>query len=138
MTTPDVKLPPRPEPKLLFRMNNGDRADKTVYGHTDEAMQAYALEAVELNRPKWLPIAEAPKDGPEGDKARKVAPFDGKPVLICTDHTWTNPVHRVVYTDAVHGHGIFSWAIEDHKHGPYPLRGWSKIIGWQPLPEPPQ
>jgi len=64
-------------------------------------------------------------------------PFDGKPVLILTDHKWTNSVHRVIWTDEIHGEGIYGWAVDDCKHGPYPLHGYLKVLGWQPLPAPP-
>jgi hypothetical protein len=74
----------------------------------------------------WLPL---PADG---DQA--AAPWDGKPVLVLTNHTWTGRVHRVIWTDRVHGAGIFGWAVEDCKFGPYPLRGYTVVTHWQPLP----
>jgi hypothetical protein len=78
----------------------------------------------------WQPIETAT------DQAK--APWDGKPVLIYTNHNWCNRIHRAVWTDAIHGHGIFGWAVEDCKFGPYPLRGYTLVTHWQPLPEPPQ
>lgn len=35
-----------------------------------------------------------------------------------------------------HGSEIWSWVVEDNKHGPFPIRGWcdGDMIGWQPLP----
>lgn len=78
--------------------------------------------------PDWRDL---PADAPPG-----TAPFDGKPVLICTNHQFGDRVHRVVWTDAVHGHSIFGWAVEDGKFGPYPLRGYTVVVGWMPLPEP--
>lgn len=81
---------------------------------------------------EWKPIDEnAPQDG---------APWDGRPVLIVTNHNWggdDNRVHRARWTDAIHGRGIFGWAIDDCKHGPYPLRGYTVVSHWQHLPTPP-
>lgn len=39
-----------------------------------------------------------------------------------------------------HGSEIWSWVVEDNKHGPFPIRGWcdGDMIGWQPLPAAPQ
>lgn len=79
---------------------------------------------------QWIKITE----GPDETKA----PWDGKPVLIYTDHNWTNRIHRAIWTDAIHGKGIHDWAIEDCKHGPYPLRGYMNVSHWQPLPAAPQ
>jgi hypothetical protein len=69
---------------------------------------------------------------------QKAAPWDGQPVLICTNHTWCSPVHRAIWTDEIHGDKIFGWAIEDCKHGPYALRGFTQVTHWMPLPEPPE
>ena len=80
----------------------------------------------------WMPI------DPSSDQAN--APWDGVPVLIHTNCNWgqdTNRVHRVIWTDEVHGLGIFGWAVEDLKFGPYPLRGYTVATHWQPLPAPP-
>lgn len=67
------------------------------------------------------------------------APFDGHPVLIAINAAaWGNRVHRCVWTDEVHGPGIFGWAVEDRKFGPYPLRGYTTVIAWMPLPEAPE
>lgn len=79
----------------------------------------------------WMPI------DPNADMS--AAPWDGKPVLICTNHdrSYRNPVHRAIWTDAIHGAGIFGWAIEDYKFGPYPLRGYTVVTHWRPLPKPP-
>ena len=78
---------------------------------------------------EWIKITE----GPDQTKA----PWDGKPVLIYTDHTWANRVHRAIWTDRVHGVGIHGWAIEDCKFGPYPLRGYMNVSHWMPLPNAP-
>lgn len=83
----------------------------------------------QLSAPKWRDL---PRDGVEG-----VHPFDGKPVLIAIDTTWGDRVHRVIWTDSVHGEGIFGWAVEDRKFGPYPLRGYTTVAGWMPVPDPP-
>lgn len=77
----------------------------------------------------WIKITEGP------DEAK--APWNGEPVLICTDHTYGSRVHRVIWTDAIHGHGIHGWAVEDRKHGPYALRGYMNVTHWMPLPAPP-
>jgi hypothetical protein len=73
---------------------------------------------------KWQPIEGGP------DETRP--PWDGEPVLIFTDHNWTNRVHRAIWTD-IHG-----WAVEDCKFGPFALRGYMNVTHWMPLPEPPK
>lgn len=68
------------------------------------------------------------------------APWDGVPVLVVTNHNWggdSNRVHRARWTDEIHGTGIFGWVVDDCKHGPYPLRGYTLVRHWQPLPAPP-
>jgi Protein of unknown function (DUF551) len=67
-----------------------------------------------------------------------IPPWDGKPVLILTDHRYGSRVHRCIWTDAVNGHGHHGWAVEDCKFGPYPLRGYMNVTHWQPLPEEPK
>ncbi len=76
--------------------------------------------------PGWIAIT--------GMEPKDSAPFDGKPVLIATNHSWGSNVHRAIWTDAIHGEGIFGWAIEDCKHGPYSLRGYTVVSHWMPLP----
>jgi hypothetical protein len=80
----------------------------------------------------WMPI-DAALD-------QSAAPWDGVPVLIYTNHSWggeTNCIHRAIWTDQIHGAGIFGWAVQDLKFGPYPLRGYTVVSHWQPLPKPP-
>jgi hypothetical protein len=77
----------------------------------------------------WIKIVAGPDE--------TVAPWDGNAVLICTDHSYGSRVHRAIWTDAIHGHGIHGWAVEDRKFGPYPLRGYMNVTHWQPLPAPP-
>lgn len=80
---------------------------------------------------EWIKITEGP------DELKP--PWNGAPVLICTDHTYGSRVHRAIWTDTIHGRGIYGWAVEDRKHGPYPLRGFMNITHWMPLPpEPPR
>jgi hypothetical protein len=45
-------------------------------------------------------------------------------------------VHAVAWEETVAGTTI--WAVDDNKHGPYPLRGYvdEDIHGWMPLPKP--
>lgn len=85
---------------------------------------------VRLAAPKWQSLPD------DGDTSR--IPFDGEPVLIAINTTWGNRVHRAIWTDAIHGAGIFGWAVEDRKFGPHPLRGYTTVAGWMPLPEPPK
>lgn len=99
------------------------RAEIAKLGRERDALKAGG------KREQWQPIPD------DGDTTR--APFDGEPVLIAIYSNWGNRVHRVIWTDSVHGTGIFGWAVEDRKFGPYPLRGYTTVAGWQPLPEPP-
>lgn len=72
---------------------------------------------------------------------QSAAPWDGVPVLIATNHNWggdANRVHRAKWTDAVHGSGIFGWAVDDCKFGPHALRGYTLVTHWMPLPSPPE
>lgn len=66
------------------------------------------------------------------------APFDGEPVLILTNNACFGRVHRVRWTDDVHGEGIFGWAVDDCKFGPYALRGYTIVTHWMRLPAPPE
>lgn len=80
----------------------------------------------------WMPIDAA------GDQTK--APWDGEPVLIATNHNWggeSNRVHRAYWTNEVHGGDIFGWAVTDCKFEPRPLRGYTVVSHWQPLPKPP-
>ena len=76
----------------------------------------------------------------EADAPQDAAPFDGRPVLIVTNHNWggdENRVHRARWSDQIHGPGIFGWVVDDCKHGPYSLRGYTVVSHWQPLPKVP-
>jgi hypothetical protein len=65
----------------------------------------------------------------------ETAPLDGTRILA-----WFGPsdgVHAVTWEESVTG--ITSWCVDDDKHGPYPLRGYSDPFPthWMPLPAPP-
>lgn len=108
--------------------NQSPLANQLAYAHGQGGWDAVA-KVVEGMVADWRLL---PTDG---DTSK--APFDGRPVLIAINTSWGNQVHRVVWTDAVHESGIFGWAVEDRKFGPYPLRGYTTVAAWQPLPEPP-
>ena len=67
-----------------------------------------------------------------GDEWRPMdtAPMDGTRILVDFGDTG---VHAVAWEEAK---GIEIWAVDDRKHGPFPLRGYSTsdILGWIPLP----
>src|SRR5205085_5223681 len=74
----------------------------------------------------WQPIETAPKDG--------------TPILVFFKHgggvmrvTWDSP-H---YDEVTPENGI--WCVDDNKHGPYALRGYSEgdDTHWMPLPDAP-
>lgn len=78
---------------------------------------------------KWLPIETAPKDG-----RLVLVSFGSKGVRAVS---WDTPFHDVADEDT----GL--WCVDDDKHGPYPLRGYSHNTPtapthWQPLPNPPK
>lgn len=77
----------------------------------------------------WIKVTEGPDE--------KQAPWNGEPVLICTDHRYGSRVHCAVWDDAGHP-GIHGWCVEDRKFGPYPLRGYMNVTHWMPLPAPPE
>ena len=89
----------------------------------DRELRAYRKEG-------WQPIETA--------KDQSVLPWNGESVLICTNHNWGDRVHKARWTDEIHGEGIFSWAVDDCKHGPYPLRGYTQVTHWMPLPAAPE
>src|SRR6185312_8775752 len=105
-----------------------------------EALVQFAGEVIRLRAMSdamrtetWRPIATA--------LDQSAAPWDGVPVLIVTNYNWggpTNRVHRAFWTDEIHGSGIFGWAVEDNKFGPYPLRGYTQVTHWMPLPGAPE
>jgi len=76
----------------------------------------------------WQPIETATD--------QSAPPWNGEPVLIYTNGRG-NPIHRAMWTDAIHGNACFGWAIEDCKHGPYALRGYTLVTHWMPLPAAP-
>jgi len=84
----------------------------------------------------WIVMPDEPAN-PCREKVERAAPFDGKPVLIATDHRNGSRVHQAAYVDP-HDDGWFSWCVDDDKHGPFPLRGYNAITHWRPLPDPPE
>lgn len=65
----------------------------------------------------------------------KTAPKDGSPILVFfKDHGWMS----VRWTDADENPDseYAHWFVDDHKHGPYPVRGYvtEDCFGWLPLP----
>ncbi|MAH32237.1 MAG: hypothetical protein CMG78_09400 [Marinobacter sp.] len=79
---------------------------------------------------EWLPIETAPKDGrlilvSFGIKGVRAVKWDDP-----YDDNW--PVSP--------DNGL--WCVDDDKHGPYPLRGYTETgvrapTHWMPMPEPP-
>lgn len=70
----------------------------------------------------WQPIETALKDG--------------TPILV---DFGKHGIHRVIWDSPFDwGEGTKIWCVDDQKHGPYPLRGYSESdeAGWMPLPPP--
>jgi hypothetical protein len=96
---------------------------------SDEQFQAWSVEmhkaADALARlslpPEWQPIESAPKDGTR--------------ILVAFRRIG---IHAVSWEEAING--LEGWCVNDEKHGPYSLRGYldEDILGWMPLPAPPQ
>jgi hypothetical protein len=73
---------------------------------------------------EWQPIETVPKDGTR--------------ILV---YFGSMGVREVFWSDA-HDADFKLWCVDDNKHGPYYLRGWSETgerapTHWMPLPEPP-
>lgn len=71
----------------------------------------------------WQPIETAPKDG-----TTVVVYFKGHgPMTVAWEDPWGD------------GPEAATWCVTDHKHGPYPVRGYrtGDDTHWRPLPEPP-
>lgn len=89
-----------------------------------EQMQAYA-DARVMEAQQWQPIETAPKDG--------------STILV-----WfrQHGAMTVCWGDLDYDHTseYANWLVDDHKHGPYPVRGYSRgdDTHWMPLPAPPQ
>ena len=97
---------------------------------TDEEELSIFRELRAYRKEGWQPIETA--------KDQSVLPWNGESVLICTNHNWGDRVHKAKWTDEIHGEGIFGWAVDDCKHGPYPLRGYTQVTHWMPLPAAPE
>ncbi len=69
------------------------------------------------------------------------APKDGTPILVFFNTSWLGVVQ--VRWDSPHEHDVTPengiWCVDDNKHGPYPVRGYSDgdDTHWRPLPTPP-
>ena len=115
----------------------GDGADRDYYAALrPQTVSSLATELLALRKrvgelDEWQDISTATD--------QMGAPWDGKPVLIHTNRTGSDAdrTHRARWTDDVHGSGIFGWAVEDMKFGPYALRGHTLVTHWQPLPAAP-
>lgn len=75
----------------------------------------------------WMPMETAPKDG-----TRILVSFGNMGVR---EVAWLEPENA----------SFEIWCVDDNKHGPFALRGWSDHDGslnapthWQPLPTPPE
>jgi hypothetical protein len=94
------------------------------YGFTDDGgktgyctlCQLKAMEEV-VEAERWRPMDTAPVDG----------------TRILVDFGSVG-VHAVSWDEACNGNT--GWVVDDHKHGPYSLRGYveSEVLGWMPLP----
>jgi hypothetical protein len=82
----------------------------------------------------WRPMPKEPKKG-----GRSQAPYDGKPVLVDFGEmgvravAWTEPADCDWHI----------WCVDDNKHGPFALRGYSNTgprapRRWMPMPAAPQ
>lgn len=102
--------------------------------HVQEAVKAYGAACVRVAiraawraaQPApgvWQPIETAPKDG-----TTVVVYFKGLgPMTVAWEDPWGD------------GPEAATWCVTDHKHGPYPVRGYrtGDDTHWRPLPEPP-
>lgn len=74
---------------------------------------------------EWQPIETAPKDG--------------RDILVSFG---SMGIWLVFWADPFGDDAPTLWCVDDNKHGPYPLRGYSfegecAPTHWMPLPEPP-
>jgi hypothetical protein len=65
----------------------------------------------------------------------ETAPRDGTVILVAFKN---QGVKSVAWTDPANSDWDI-WCVDDHKFGPYPVRGYieTDVLGWQPLPDPP-
>ena len=87
----------------------------------DALTLAAALEAAREDG--WKPIETAPRDG-----TTVVVYFKGHgPMTVAWEDPWGDGPEGAI------------WCVTDHKHGPYPVRGYrtGDDTHWRPLPAPP-
>lgn len=91
---------------------------------TDALKENEAMKA-ELEKRQWQPIESAPKDG-----TRILVYFKQHGWISCF---WGAPEHSSDQTPYI-------WCIDDFKHGPYAVRGYSDgdDTHWMPLPDAPE
>lgn len=91
---------------------------------TTTQAEAYAAAKVREAQ-QWQPIETAPKDGTT--------------ILVWFKQ---HGAMTVCWGDRDYNHTseYAVWLVDDHKHGPYPVRGYSRgdDTHWMPLPAPPQ
>lgn len=116
----DIKLPPLPPLHIVPRVEPVD------YPEVAQVLMDYARAAVLADRERregWQPIETAPRDG-----TTVVVYFKGHgPMTVAWEDPWGD------------GPEAATWCVTDHKHGPYPVRGYrtGDDTHWMPLPEPP-
>lgn len=99
------------------------KLSEDAYRKMRAALEAAALAPVDDG---WRPIESAPKDGTT--------------ILVSFG---TRGVHAVAWCEPS-GFDHEIWCVDDGKHGPYALRGWSEKprptapTHWRPLPAPPK
>jgi hypothetical protein len=111
--------------KALIERLRDVAGELSSYGVPRSAVHALCDAADALARlslpPEWQPIESAPKDGTR--------------ILVAFRRIG---IHAVSWEEAING--LEGWCVNDEKHGPYSLRGYldEDILGWMPLPAPPQ
>lgn len=93
----------------------------STYDNPSSGLDGLGLRSEQTWQPKWLPMDSAPRDGTR--------------ILVAFKRSGVEAVSWAPSPAT----GFEIWCVDDHKVGPYALRGYveADVLGWMPLPDPP-